>query len=376
MRPTKIAVVGSREYPDLFAVRKRVWRLPSDVEVVSGRTLGVDSTAQKAAMSSGLRRKTLGKAREIVEYAEYVIAFWDGKSDGTRELLEVARELGVGTSVILPKSTVITPSSWKDKRIGVFDTETTGVNPWRHELMEMGLVVVEKGKVLDKVQGFFQTRVMPDAEVRAYTGITERMVASGLSTQAGPAAIVKALRGVEVLVAHNAPFDRRFLTKYLTEHRDVGWDAGSRIWVDTLVWSKLMWPDAKSYKLGECLKRLGVRVKKSSLHRALYDAEMNLELLRGIIHVIPDDVESLYVTQKNHGSIHGAWVDKAYRTQPGRFSEENGEVVVGFGKFKGETLSYLARHRPWYVRWMLEKMRLSEEERGLVLSATAYGNRS
>ena len=78
-----------------------------DCEVVSGAARGVDSIAAAAAREVGLAVREfpadwahLGRGagfvrnRAIVEAADVVVAFWDGRSRGTAHTIGLAREAG------------------------------------------------------------------------------------------------------------------------------------------------------------------------------------------------------------------------------------------------------------------------------------------
>ena len=99
----KIAIVGSRDYVDLERVTAYVNSLPDDTELVSGGARGVDRTAEQAAWSRKLTVKCFpadweqyGKEagfirnQDIVNYADLVVAFWDGKSRGTAHTMRLA----------------------------------------------------------------------------------------------------------------------------------------------------------------------------------------------------------------------------------------------------------------------------------------------
>lgn len=97
----KVAIVGSRDYPDLDAVRDYILDVytddgtPFDMEIVSGGARGIDSMAEavakqlrmptkiflpdweKYSQSAGLKRNT-----QIVEYADEGVVFWNGTSRG------------------------------------------------------------------------------------------------------------------------------------------------------------------------------------------------------------------------------------------------------------------------------------------------------
>lgn len=103
----KVAIVGSRDYPNRDAVREYVRNLPADAVVVSGGASGVDSVAEDEASRCGLQTVIYladwnkhGRAagpirnRMIVQEADRVVAFWDGRSRGTKNTIDTARSLG------------------------------------------------------------------------------------------------------------------------------------------------------------------------------------------------------------------------------------------------------------------------------------------
>ncbi len=104
----KIAVVGSRGYRKLENVRKLVRSFPKDTVLISGGARGVDRTAEDEARKLGLKvivhvalwhkyGKAAGPIRNklIVDDAEMMHAFWDGKSPGTRNAIDQAAKKGI-----------------------------------------------------------------------------------------------------------------------------------------------------------------------------------------------------------------------------------------------------------------------------------------
>lgn len=96
----KVAVIGSRSArPETLAQIMNV--LPAGCsEIISGGAAGIDLLAQRAADTLHLhytcirpRYRRYGRAaplirnRSIVDRADLVLAFWDGRSKGTRQAL-------------------------------------------------------------------------------------------------------------------------------------------------------------------------------------------------------------------------------------------------------------------------------------------------
>jgi hypothetical protein len=111
----RIAIVGSRDYPDLAQVRGYVSALPANTHVVSGGARGVDRAAEQAARARGLpvtvlradwarfgRSAGFRRNALLVRAADCVIAFWDGRSRGTAGTIEMARRLGKHVEVVRP----------------------------------------------------------------------------------------------------------------------------------------------------------------------------------------------------------------------------------------------------------------------------------
>ena len=111
----KIAVIGSRE----VIVRDLDKYISENDEIVSGGARGVDTCAAEYAKAHGLkltvflpeyqkygRRAPLVRNTLIVDYADKVLAFWDGSSRGTMFVINYAREHGKPCEIILCKKNV------------------------------------------------------------------------------------------------------------------------------------------------------------------------------------------------------------------------------------------------------------------------------
>lgn len=109
----RIAVVGSRKFPDMEKVRRYVRTLPVGTVVVSGGAEGVDKEAIAAAHEVFLSVDifwpdwaTHGKAArplrntKIVNSCDRLVAFWDGSSRGTADSIEKARKAGKPVEVV------------------------------------------------------------------------------------------------------------------------------------------------------------------------------------------------------------------------------------------------------------------------------------
>ncbi len=109
----KVAIIGSRN----LVVDNLEKYLPLDTsEIVSGGAIGIDSCANEYAKNNGLKitvfypdYKKFGKIAplkrnlQIVEYADIVYAFWDGKSRGTKFVIDNCKALEKAVKVFIKK---------------------------------------------------------------------------------------------------------------------------------------------------------------------------------------------------------------------------------------------------------------------------------
>ena len=109
----KVAVIGSRglTLDDLGQY------LPAEcTEIVSGGARGIDTCARYYARSHGLALKeflpdyrTYGKQaplirnRYIVDYADLVLAFWDGSSHGTKSVIDYCKSIKKPLKIFMVK---------------------------------------------------------------------------------------------------------------------------------------------------------------------------------------------------------------------------------------------------------------------------------
>ena len=121
---TRVIVCGCRDFSDkelffhtldLFLKEKGG---KEDFEIVTGHAKGADMFAEEFATEKGIELKVFKpewnrygrgagpmRNKEMLSYAKeetpFVIAFWDGKSKGTGNMIETAKKNGVETLIIM-----------------------------------------------------------------------------------------------------------------------------------------------------------------------------------------------------------------------------------------------------------------------------------
>jgi DNA polymerase III subunit epsilon len=118
---------------------------------------------------------------------------------------------------LVPRTT-FTPSVGESTKTGILlDTETTGLDPRKDEIIELGMVKFDylpDGRVVgvrDVFSSFNEPSVPIPTEVTALTGITDEIVAG---QRIDGAAVSTFVEDAVVVIAHNAGFDRKFAERY------------------------------------------------------------------------------------------------------------------------------------------------------------------
>ena len=167
----------------------------------------------------------------------------------------------------------------------VLDFETSGLSPRRGDrAIEIGAVRVENNRIVERFQSLINPGMRVSPFIQALTGITNTMLASapdGEEVMAGFSDFI----GDYPLVAHNAPFDGRFLDAELAR---IGRTRSNEL-VCTLKVARRIYPHISSHKLEALVsyKNIG---GSGVFHRALADAEMTA----GLWMVMTEDMKRLF----------------------------------------------------------------------------------
>jgi len=111
----KVIIAGSRtftNYPLLFKKCSEMLSRHTDIEIVCGMAQGADKLGGMFATEKGYPIKEFpadwdryGKSAgykrnvQMAEYADALIAFWDGKSAGTKHMIDIVHQYGIKVRV-------------------------------------------------------------------------------------------------------------------------------------------------------------------------------------------------------------------------------------------------------------------------------------
>jgi ATP-dependent DNA helicase DinG len=148
------------------------------------------------------------------------------------------------------------------------DLETTGLDPSRDRVIEVGALFVHQGQVVQRISRLFGCSAPLPISIRRLTGIDDAALAGQPEFETFVPELRRALSGWTV-VAHNASFEQCFLAELLEEI-----DAPV---LDSCELLHYLYPELESYSLEAMIRWAGVGDRAA--HRALKDCEDTLAML-------------------------------------------------------------------------------------------------
>jgi DNA polymerase III epsilon subunit family exonuclease len=166
----------------------------------------------------------------------------------------------------------------RDTTFTVVDLETTGSVIGVDEVIEIGVVVLRGGRIVERFGSLIWTERAIPRWVRRLTGLGKAELA-GAPVFDDLAPRLHDLLAGTVFVAHDLRFDLPF----------VRWELGKRGYAEpevtglcTLRLAQMLWPHLESHALAELARRFGLTHEQP--HRAFADAEAAANLLNRALH--------------------------------------------------------------------------------------------
>lgn len=166
----------------------------------------------------------------------------------------------------------------------VFDVETTGFNPLDGDRMiELAGIKIKNGQKIDEFESFIDPERPLSVSAMEINKITEEMIV-GAPKRAEVLSNFVDFIGGACLVAHNAPFDIKFLCFELSL---IGRKLNKATPVmDTLKLAKEILPHLGAYRLGYLAHSFGVPITET--HRALSDVALTVDVFKKMLDVAGD----------------------------------------------------------------------------------------
>lgn len=155
----------------------------------------------------------------------------------------------------------------------LFDLETTGISPYKDEVIEISAVKVRKGKIVEEFSELVNPKKAIPYTASRVNHITDDMVCNAPYFDEVLEEFLQFI-GEDVLVGHNIQgFDMKFIYRDCERyyHQTITND-----YVDTLVLAKRCFPDWKHRRLEDLADYYGISTQGA--HRASNDCRMNQQV--------------------------------------------------------------------------------------------------
>ena len=140
----------------------------------------------------------------------------------------------------------------------VCDLETTGLDPARDKIIEIGLVKVNNGEISATLETLVNPCIHLPVKIKKITGLDDAVFKNSPYLTEISGEVLNFIDGLP-LVGHNISFDISFLEYHLRKNFNN--------FYDTLELARILYPDAQGYRLGDLCKYAEIDFDKQ--HRAL-----------------------------------------------------------------------------------------------------------
>ncbi len=222
------------------------------------------------------------------------------------------------------------------RSLAIVDLESTGLDPRNDRIVEIALVILTPTCPAQ----FFHTLVDPGRPIPAATtaihDIGDADVVDAPRFEVLAADLARRLEGCDLAGFGLSSFDLPLLSAEFAR-AGVVFPLADRAILDALQVYRRHEPRCLSAAVAFYLARA-----HTGAHSAMAVAQAAIEVL--------DEQVGLYALPPTPHALHAMLVEVDIA---GKFRRSGAEVVFGFGKYRGQRLSDIARSDPGYLRWLL-----------------------
>lgn len=234
-----------------------------------------------------------------------------------------------------------------ERPLAVFDLETTGTQIGRDRIVQVAVVRMMPDGTRDEWQSLVNPGMPIPPEATAVHGISDADVADAPSMEDVATEILGQLEGCDLAGFNVLRFDLPFLSEEF--HRvGIDWDTSNIRVIDALrIYHHFEKRDLSA------AARFYLDREHEDAHDALADVQVTADVLLaqlGRYAELPRNVDAL-------GDFCGD--RKRSPDAAGKLQfDEQGDICLAFGKYKGWTLENIGRNDPGYLNWLMTKAEL------------------
>jgi DNA polymerase III subunit epsilon len=195
-------------------------------------------------------------------------------------------------------------------KFAIIDLETTGLNPARDKVTEIGIVIVEHGCITEHFSCLVNPEVNIPPKITLLTGISNSMVSEAV-TFSEVALTVEKLTADAIVVGHHVNFDYSFLRN---EMNCSGYPFVRKT-ICTAELCRYLYSDLSSFSLSSLCRHF--QIINSRPHRALPDAEATAAIFIKLLSQMEEGfVERLFQRSNGSSLIPGHLKNTIYNKLP------------------------------------------------------------
>lgn len=170
----------------------------------------------------------------------------------------------------------------EDQRYLIVDIETTGLEPEKSEIIEIGAIKTEGPKEIDVYTTLIDPKCDIPEKITSITGISRDMTLGKPDIKQALSELISFAEGT-VLVAHNSDFDIPFISYHAEKNLKKTFN--NRV-ICTLKIARVLFPQIKNHKLHTVAEHLGVPVLNR--HRAMGDCETTFYIWNKMLNIFSE----------------------------------------------------------------------------------------
>ena len=184
------------------------------------------------------------------------------------------------------------------KEMIVFDTETTGLDTSKDDIIQIAAVKLSRGQIIETFEVFINTDFDLTASELIHNISKKHLIEFGVSHSKGLSDFLEFIGENSVLVAHNIGFDYSILNSNLKRFCGKSIDGHISQLFDSITISKLLYPNFPSYKLKDLIDIL--KVEGVNSHNAMDDVKATAGLINKLQSYYLESIEKSQIAFLNN----------------------------------------------------------------------------
>ncbi len=277
-----------------------------------------------------------------------------GSAATARQFVHRLRKVAIAPTDLLHKDDTYLEQflhTYENSDLIVFDTETTGLNVYDDDIIQIAAERIHQGKSVAKFSVYLQTdRSIPKMLGDIENPIIEERRHNELLTPAeGLQAFLGFAKGCPLL-AHNASFDYHIMDFCIQRYLPgTDWQVLYPVCFDSLKLIRLLRPDLKVYKLKALLAELGLQGENShladddvnatvSLVNYCYTKGMEMKPAQDAFLQLPNTKKMAERLRRNYGADYEEAVNKLYLRPTSKSEDKTPALVEELQRFYNSLL--------------------------------------